>query len=436
MLLLSAAGLGCLTVCAPVAKRDVVALCQEYRRAFGSEATSVCYHHRLDGPRGIGVLEAPAEIAAGRVRGKEMPYGYGSGIQDVALENGHFLFALCEAYDATRDEAIAELARWVFQGFRKVATVSPEPGFVPRGPHPDGVSYYRDSSRDQHAAFSEALWRWSRSPLATDDDRLFAAEHVAAVADRMNRNGWFIKVEDNSDVAHVGFCWLQRTSVGATSLLSVLAEASDATRDQRWQDLYQRYSTEGDGYRWTELLSSAAVEHWPPLTLYANQFAVGLVALSRCETDPVRQAALHEMLTALARRSLDSNVWDETLWRRLDWAGSKSPAEVSQLLAKVGLSLDQPMTVKDLWAHFKPEYLTAKDAQVRGLAGKLLFGLPTVAAHFALLAEDPALTAEVAPLVDGMVQCLLDHGQSYHGGEDFNRTVVLGLTLLARQAGR
>ena len=80
---------------------NVKRLCREYVEGFGSADTRLVYHHRLNGPKGVAALESPEEIAKGRVRGKEMPYGYGSGIQDVALENGHFLFALCDAYEAT-----------------------------------------------------------------------------------------------------------------------------------------------------------------------------------------------------------------------------------------------------------------------------------------------------------------------------------------------
>ena len=83
--------------------QEVKALCHRYVAEFGSERTELVYHHRLDGPLGDRSLSSPAEIAKGTVDGKPMPYGYGSGIQDVALENGQFLFALCDVFDATHD---------------------------------------------------------------------------------------------------------------------------------------------------------------------------------------------------------------------------------------------------------------------------------------------------------------------------------------------
>ena len=86
-----------------------------------------------------------------------MPYGYGSGIQDVPLENGQFLFALCDVFDSTGDPEIGQLAQRIFREIRLVATVSPEPGFAPRGPHPDGKSY-RGENYNRSVVLALLLW--------------------------------------------------------------------------------------------------------------------------------------------------------------------------------------------------------------------------------------------------------------------------------------
>ena len=61
-------------------------------------------------------------------------------------------------------------------------------------------------------------------------------------------------------------------------------------------------------------------------------------------------------------------------------------------------------------------------------------GIPTVAFHKALLSEDPELVREVAPHVRDMVDKMLEHGDGYTHGENFNRAVILGLHLVAQQA--
>lgn len=408
-------------------------LCHKYLEGFASPQTDLAYHHRLNGPRGLAGLADPREIAAGTVQGKPMPYGYGSGIQDVALENGQLLFALCDAQEATGDAYFAATARRLWAGFRRLAAVSPEPGFVPRGPHPDGKSYYRDSSRDQHAAFVEALWRYGRWPQSTAADRQFITEQLDRFAGRMERNGWQILVEDNSRQAHVGFTWLQRTSVGAVSLLSVLAQVADATGSQHWHTEYERFGQEKESLRWRQLLHPDAVDHWPQLTLYSNQFSQALEALRRAEEDPQRSRQLHDLQRRLALRALEGNVFDPQCWRRLDWAGQLDEPATEAKLLEMGLSLTRHTTVLELHQAFDPQRWRRSPADIKNLHAKLCFGLPTVACHAALLCGDPDLLQQVTPTVEKMVDQMLILGDEYQHGENFNRAVTLGLLLVARQ---
>ena len=408
-------------------------LCQDYIEGFGHPNTKLCYHHRLDGPRGIAALSSPEEIARRVVRGKPMPYGYGSGIQDVPLENGQFLFALCDAYDATRDDDLAALARHIFQGMKLVATVSPEPGFVPRGPHPDGKSYYTDSSRDQTCAFVEAMWRYSASSLATADDRAFISDSLAKVARRMEKNDYVLMVEDGSHMAHVGWGWKQHTVIGAATLLGHLAAVKDATGDPHWDALYDQFGREKDAVRW-RLLSAESANTWQPETLYSNQFFTSLAVLVRTESDPARAALVRELMKTQAERALRSNVFDLRDWRRLDWAGDWSDEETQAALGPFGLTLAADTTVIDLYERFDPRLFRAQSPRERQVNAKLLMGIPTVALHKALLCEDPALVREVGPYVKDMVDKMLEHGDGYTHGENFNRAVILGLHLVALRA--
>ncbi|MFZ5832744.1 MAG: hypothetical protein ACOY3P_21870 [Planctomycetota bacterium] len=407
-----------------------------YVDAFGSRNTGLVYHHRLDGPRGTAVLSSPSEIAAGMVKGKPVPYGYGSGIQDIALENGQLLFALCEAYEATSEACYGDTARKLFRSLKRLAEISPEPGFVPRGPHPDGKSYYRDSSRDQHAAYVEALWRYSRSPLASAEDRRFAADTLSKIAARMERNGWRILVEDNSRQAHVGWPWTQFTSIGSITLLSILGQVKDATAEARWQQLYDHFSAERDGARWNEYLDPRAVEAWPPLTLYANQFCQALVALARTESDPGRRRQIAEFLRRWAVRGLEGNVFDARDWRRLDWAGERDDLATAELLRPLGISLEKPATVLEVYRGFDRALWTSEDRDARASAHKLCYGLATVPLHAALLSGDEQLVRRVEPTVRAMVEEMLHYHAHYDKGENLNRTVILGILLDARTAKR
>jgi len=282
---------------------------------------------------------------------------------------------------------------------------------------------------------AEALWRYGRSALATVDDRQFIAGELGEMARRMEANDWKILVEDGSHIAHVGYSWRQSTPIGAISLLSFLAMVADATGDPHWQAVYDEYSNEKSAFRWRKLLDPNGVEQWKPLTLYSNQFSQALLALRRAETHPRRQRQIAELQRRLARRALRANVFDPTFWRRLDWAGSEADAVAAQRLARLGLALAEPRSARALFDLFDPAWMRSRDGVVQSTGNKLCFGIPTAAFHMALTSEDPGMVAEVASSVRRMVQIMLKHGPDYDRGENYNRTVVLGLLLWAAEVG-
>ena len=67
---------------------------------------------------------------------------------------------------------------------------------------------------------------------------------------------------------------------------------------------------------------------------------------------------------------------------------------------------------------------------------KLCFGIPTVPMHLAMLSGDAELIAEAEPMVREMIQVMLEHGAEYAGGENLNRSVIMGLYLIANGGGR
>ncbi|HUS80462.1 MAG TPA: hypothetical protein VM283_04280, partial [Armatimonadota bacterium] len=411
-------------------RNNVWRLLGKYWEGFRAESTSLVYHHRLNGPRGLAALTSPEEVAARQVNGRDMPYGYGSGIQDAALENGELLYALCDAYEATGDERLAQAARRTWQGMKLIGSVSPVPGFVPRGPHPDGKSYYPNSSRDQHAVYVYALWRWFCCPLATDEDRAFVASFLDAFARRMEGHEWSIYVEDDSEVAHVGFSWRQRALPGVISLLGCLSAVADATGKDEWRALLERYEAEDEAFRWA-MLRPESLESSQALTLYSNQFGLDLDALATLHRGDERGEQVRAFARAYAERALRSNAFDTSAWRRLDWADQWDDQRTGAALEPLGLSLARPATVFDLWDHFPGQNQQAQDHSQRNVANKLCFGIPTVAMHLALLSRDPELVAQAGPVVREMVRTMLEHGGDYDSGENFNRSVVMGLHLLA-----
>jgi hypothetical protein len=132
---------------------------------------------------------------------------------------------------------------------------------------------------------------------------------------------------------------------------------------------------------------------------------------------------------------MHSNVFDTDHWRRLDWAGQWSDEVTEEALAPFGLSLQTPATALELWPHFSAEHMRAPERATIAVNNKLCFGIPTVPMHLAMLSGDVELTAEAAPVVLEMIQVMLQHGAGYAGGENLNRSVIMGLYLIANSGG-
>jgi len=325
----------------------VESVLHEYVEGFFSPATDLAYGIRINGPRGIEVLESPAEIAAHRVKGEVRPWGYGAGIEDVAYQNGMLLFALCDAEEATGNAYFAELARRIFRGMQRIGTLSPVPGFVPRGPHPDGKSYYRDSSRDQHSLFVCGLWRYARSRLASPAEKDWIREAILKVVRRLEKNGWSILSEDDSVEAHAGGSVLSNSSADAAFLLLMLATAYDLSGDAHWQSLYGQFGQEKDGLRWKlldEEIDRTQLGRWD---LFSNQDAFRTETLRRATANADHKAILRRRVVRMADDMLTSAYF--LSWRRQPWTTPPDDAEANAMLKPLGLTVDSKATVMDLW---------------------------------------------------------------------------------------
>ena len=103
-----------------------------------------------------GALPTPAEIRAGFPN----PCGYGTGMEDSALNGGILLDAVLRHYEATGDAAARIMAGQLADGLLRCATAGTR-GFVARSVCPaDGVSHYPNSSRDQYTNLVFGLWRF------------------------------------------------------------------------------------------------------------------------------------------------------------------------------------------------------------------------------------------------------------------------------------
>ncbi|MCK5803693.1 MAG: hypothetical protein KAI66_12705 [Lentisphaeria bacterium] len=408
-------------------REEVKVQCRAYVQGFLNANTDLCYGKRLDTPKGLAILESPENIAQGRVGDVHRPWGYGAGMEDVALQNGYLLFALCDAYETTHDPFFADFAHRVFRGMKRIASCASVPGFVPRGPHPDGKSYYRDSSTDQHTLFVCALWRFARSTIATSEERAFVRQALLDVGARLERNKWILKVEDDSRLAHVGWNWSAINQGSSGLFLSTIGAVADTTGDAHWCGLYRRFADEADGKRWECISRDPPAS--PRYTLFYNQHAFRLATLARLEGDRARQDQVRQRLRATARHMLTCNALAE--WRTLDWIGKIPEAHVQEYLGTLGVKPGERQTVAQLWARYEPGKRSPPmswDQRRRSYAA-LCLRAPLVSWQYALLSGDPELCRQALAMAEQVAERIDIRRE--RSGWIANETIVFLLLALA-----
>lgn len=114
--------------------------------------------------------------------------GWGTGMEDSAINGGAMLAMLCDRHAIRPDESTRAQARLVFRGLKSLAEIHGVPGFVARSVCPtDLTSVYPNSSRDQYTHAVHGMWYYYRSELSSDHERADIRRilcEIAAYAER------------------------------------------------------------------------------------------------------------------------------------------------------------------------------------------------------------------------------------------------------------
>ncbi len=178
-------------------------------------------------------------------------FGYGTGLEDCAINGGVALSGLVDKWLVMRDAATAADAAKIARGLLNLATAHPYKGFVARGLCvEDGTSICRLSSRDQVTHWMHGLFRYvAADGLAPDALKREIRAAFAAVAARMARtvtqaNDWnFLQADGTPDPR--GICKMREVQPHeAARLAMVYALAGKVTGDAHWTQLYRTYRAE------------------------------------------------------------------------------------------------------------------------------------------------------------------------------------------------
>jgi len=264
---------------------------------FYDARTSLFYDRvcSYDPARRFACLPTPEEAA------RQYPNrnGWGPGMEDCAISGGVMMAMLCDRFAATADMRLLPAAEKMFAGLVLLGTLSPSQGFVIRGVCPsDGRGHYCESSRDQYTWFVYGLWRYCRSPLATEANLAKARNIITAVCERMARNvvpehDYHIGREDGTFDGLVDKMW-NVAAHEAARLPMIYAIGADLTGAQRWRDLARKFSPEA-------AVQSAGQSTKIPYALLQQQ--VALAALYELEQSPELKTQWLECMHLVARRA-------------------------------------------------------------------------------------------------------------------------------------
>jgi hypothetical protein len=178
------------------------------------------------GPR----LPSYADVAANK------PGCWGTAIENCALDGGAYLGGLLDRYAVTGDPQHAEEARKIYQGLRLIAEAANRKGCIPRGVMPDRKSHYPESSVDQYTMYVYGLWRYYRSPIATEDEKTEIRGVFDLLLKRLEADQFVILTDIGGPTKFGDLNALKPSR--AERLLAILLAGADVTGDAHWKEIY------------------------------------------------------------------------------------------------------------------------------------------------------------------------------------------------------
>ncbi|NMA44141.1 MAG: hypothetical protein GX946_12305 [Oligosphaeraceae bacterium] len=232
------------------------------------------------------------------------PCGWGTGMEDSAINGGAMLSAICDRYMVTGESEMKVASQKIFDGLYACTMFSGEPGFVARSICPeDGQSVYKNSSRDQYTHLVHGLWRLWHSPLADLRTKARIQECLAAVAHFTERsvtpaNDYKLLMLDGKPAPLVCQMWnLEEIAPHeACRLPMIYAAAYDVTGDGHFLEECMKYLREGLEY-------SCRLWHWPYLCYALLQMSCSLEVLLAVFPDGEDNSLCRKALCDAAERA-------------------------------------------------------------------------------------------------------------------------------------
>ena len=205
------------------------------------------FYDRLteDTPDGaISHLPTPEMIA----RQVPNPCGWGTGMEDCAINGGVMIDAVLTLYQKTGNLELVPILHEMMEGYLSLVTVSSQEGFLARGISPvDGRSHYINSSRDQYTHWVDAALLFYESGLATREEKAAIVKALEGFARKAEREIYGDHFEYLREDGQIGAVCKMRGEIDAHEYLRlpmIYLAAYRASGDSHWLDKYLEYREE------------------------------------------------------------------------------------------------------------------------------------------------------------------------------------------------
>ena len=335
---------------------------------FYSPKTSMFYDYLNSWEKGeqFKYFPKPEEIS----RNIPNPMGYGTGMENAAINADIMMIATLAKYDATHEPSLADAASKIFGGIWNCVMEHANPGFVLRGKSPfDAAGRYPVSSRDQVTEAVNAAFLYWRSPLSAASDKSRAARLLCAIADHQMRtvkpeNGYnFLDADGKRPQRGAALSKMWEVAPHeAARLPMIYIAAYEVSKDEKYLREYEKYADAAVEQSFGFSDNVAPWAHWQMhLSLrLISELAPDARTRTRCAEilEKSKVLGVKRLLPALKRwESLPDSTkymlapdWRETggeegaaerkKWRSV-WFASEAPAYAGMVIAYGGKMSDQ-----------------------------------------------------------------------------------------------
>ena len=177
------------------------------------------------------------------------PLGWGTGMEDSALNGGTALDALILLHNIKSDVKLKDFIYAVARGLMRCNTFCKDKGFIARSISPfDKKSHYAESSRDQYTQWIYGMIKFYDSDLCTLLFKNEIRKTVVNIAqkckhDVKQRNGYHLLREDGK-IGIAGKMWHDLSYHEWARLPMFYLAAYHVTGDNEWEDMYLKYRDE------------------------------------------------------------------------------------------------------------------------------------------------------------------------------------------------